>query len=135
VTILPAVLVVDDDPNFREMMVLAGQLWGIAVLEAGTCGQALQVLDCEKDRIRLIFLDYYMPGMEPKQCAAALIAKAGPSIPIILATAAVDPALRAVELKLNQWLSKPFDITALEVLFKKVAFENDPYYYSNIRNP
>ena len=132
---LPAVLVVDDDPNFREMMVLAGQLWGITVLEAGNCGQALHVLDREKDRIRLIFLDYYMPGMEPQQCAAALIAMAGPSIPIILATAAVDPAVRAAELKLGRWLSKPFDITALEVLFKKVALENDPYYYSNIRNP
>jgi CheY-like chemotaxis protein len=135
VTTLPAVLVVDDDPNFREMMVLAGQLWGITVLEAGNCGQALQVLDREKDRIRLIFLDYYLPGMEPQQCAAALIAKAGPSIPIILATAAVDPAVRAAELKLSQWLSKPFDITALEVLFKKVVLENDPYYCLNIRNP
>ena len=131
---LPAVLVVDDDPNFREMMVLAGQLWGITVLEAGNCGQALHVLDREKDRIRLIFLDYYMPGMEPQQCAAALIAMAG-STPIILATAAVDPAVRAAELKLSQWLSKPFDITALEVLFKKAVLVNDPYYCSNFRNP
>jgi CheY-like chemotaxis protein len=117
----PVILVVDDDPNYRELMVLAGQLWGITVLEAGTCGQALQVLNREKNRIRLIFLDYYMPGMEPSQCASALMACAGPSIPIILATAAVDPAARAAELKLSQWLSKPFDITALEGLFRKVA--------------
>ena len=92
-----AVLVVDDDPNYRQMIVFIGQMWEIVVLEAGDCGQALQILDREKNRIRLILLDYFMPGMEPKQCAAALIAKAG-AIPIILATAAVDPAVRAAEI-------------------------------------
>jgi len=121
VTTQPAVLVVDDDPNYREMIVLMGQMWGIVVLEAGDCGQALQILDRGKDRIRLILLDYFMPGMEPTQCAAALIAKAGPSIPIILVTAAVDPAVRAAELKLSHWLSKPLDMSVLEVLFKKAA--------------
>ncbi len=120
-TTVPAVLVVDDDPNYRELMVMAGRIWGITVLEAGTCAQAMQVLDCEKNRIRLIFLDYFMPGMEPRQCADALTAKAGPSIPIILATAAVDAPGRAAELKLTQWLSKPFDITSLEALFRKVV--------------
>ena len=133
-TTFSAVLVIDDDPNFREMMVLAGQLWGITVLEAGNCGQALQVLDRERNRIRLILLDYYMPGMEPRQCAASLIANAGRSIPIILVTASVDPAARAAELQLSQWLSKPFDITALEVLVKKAILENHPYC-TNIRNP
>ena len=39
-TTQPAVLVVDDDPNYREMIVLMGQMWGIVVLEAGDCGQA-----------------------------------------------------------------------------------------------
>ena len=116
-----AVLVVDDDPHFREMIVIMGQIWGIVVLETGDCGQALQILDHEKNRIRLILLDYFMPGMEPAQCAAALIAKAGPSIPIILATAAVDPAVRAAELTLSRWLSKPFDMSVLEVLFKRAA--------------
>ncbi len=114
-------LVVDDDPDYREMIVFMGQMSGIVVLDAGDCGQALRILDREKTRIRLILLDYFMPGMEPTQCAAALIARAGPSIPIILATAAVDPAVRAAELKLSQWVSKPFDMSVLEVLFKKVA--------------
>jgi len=115
------VLVVDDDPDLRQMIVFMGQLCGTVVLEAGDCGQALQILDREKSGIRLILLDYFMPGMEPTECAAALIAKAGPSIPIILVTAAIDPAVRAAELKLSQWLSKPFDISVLETIFKKVA--------------
>ena len=120
-TTQPALLVVDDDPNYRELIVIVGRTRGIVVLEAADCGQALQMLDREKDRIRLILLDYFMPGMEPTQCAAAVIAKAGPSIPIILATAAMDPAGRAAELRLREWLSKPFDIAVLEALFQKVA--------------
>jgi two-component system response regulator ArlR len=120
-TTRPALLVVDDDPNYREMIVTIGQMRGIVVLEAGDCGQALRILDSEKNRVKLILLDYFMPGMEPKQCGAAIIAKAGPSIPIILVTAAVDPAVRAAELNLDQWLSKPFDMSELEALFRKVA--------------
>jgi CheY-like chemotaxis protein len=121
VTTQPALLVIDDDPNFRELMVEIGKTRGIAVLEAADCRQALQMLDREKDRIRLILLDYFMPGMEPSQCAAAVIAKAGSSIPIVLATAAVNAAGRAAELRLSEWLSKPFEMAALEVLFKRVA--------------
>src|SRR5215831_1214937 len=111
-TTRPVVLVVDDDPIYREMMVAIGQMRGFVVLEAGDCGRALQILDSNQHTVKLILLDYFMPGMEPKQCATELIAKAGPSIPIVLVTAAVDAAVRAAELKLNQWLSKPFDVSA-----------------------
>lgn len=120
-TTRPALLVVDDDPAYREMIVALGQIRGIVVLEASDCGKALQILDGEQHGVKLILLDYFMPGMEPKQCAAAVIDRAGPSIPIVLVTAAVDPAVRAAELKLDQWLSKPFEMSALEALFRKVA--------------
>ena len=120
-TTRPAMLVVDDDPTYREMIVAIGQMRGIVVLEAGDCGRALQILDSDQHTVKLILLDYFMPGMEPKQCASELIARAGPSVPIILVTAAVDPAVRAAELKLHQWLSKPFEISTLEALLTKVA--------------
>jgi CheY-like chemotaxis protein len=120
-TTQPALIVIDDDPDFRGLIVDIGKMRGITVLEAADCRQALQMLDREKDRIRLILLDYFMPGMEPSQCAAAVIAKAGSSIPIVLATAAVNAASRAAELRLSEWLSKPFEMAALEVLFKRVA--------------
>jgi CheY-like chemotaxis protein len=115
-----AALVVDDDPDCRAMIALMGTIWGTPVLEAGNCAEALAVLEHERERVRLILLDYFMPGMQPAECAAALSAKAGPSIPIVLITAAVDPALRAAELNLTQWVSKPFDIFAIQSLFRKV---------------
>src|SRR5262245_3798341 len=116
-----AILVIDDDPSCRELITLMGQIWGIPVLEAADCAAGLRVLQREKQRIRLILLDYLMPGMRPVDCAGALLAMAGPSIPVVLITAAVDPALRAAELKLNHWISKPFDMSVLEDLFKKAA--------------
>src|SRR5262245_45044437 len=115
------VLVIDDDPGCRELIAMMGQLWGIPVLEAADCAAALRLLRLEKQRIRLILLDYLLPGMQPVDCAAALSALAGPSIPIVLITAAFDPALRAAELKLSHWLSKPFDMSVLKDLLKKAA--------------
>jgi CheY-like chemotaxis protein len=113
--------VIDDDPSCRELIGIMGQLWGVPVLEAANCAAALRILEREKQTIRMILLDYLMPGMEPVKCAAALATMAGPSIPIVLITAAVDPAIRAAELKLSQWVSKPFDMSVLENLFKKAA--------------
>ena len=116
-----AVLIVDDDSSCRELIVVMGELWNIPVLQAADCASALRVVQREKQRIRLILLDYFMPGMQPVKCAAALTTAAGPSIPIVLVTAAVDPASRAAELKLTHWISKPFDMSVLEGLFKKAA--------------
>ena len=115
------VLIIDDDPGCRELIAVLGQLWGIPVLEAADCAAGLRVLQREEQRIRLILLDYFLPGMRPVECAAALIAMAGPSIPVVLVTAAVDPAVRAAELKLTHWVSKPFDMSVLEDLFKNAA--------------
>jgi CheY-like chemotaxis protein len=116
-----AVLVIDDDASCRELIAIMGQIWGIPVLEAADCSAGLRVFQREKERIRLILLDYFMPGMQPVDCACALKALAGTAIPIVLMTASVDPAVRAAELKLSHWISKPFDISVLEVLFKKAA--------------
>jgi len=116
-----AVLVIDDDPSCRQLITMMGQLWEIPALEAADCAAALRILRDEKQNIRLILLDYFMPGMQPVDCAAALIAMAGPSIPIVLITAALDPAVRAAELKLTHWVSKPFDMSVLEALFKQAA--------------
>lgn len=114
-------LIIDDDPSCRELITVIGELLGIPVLEAADCGAALRVLQRERERIRVILLDYFLPGMKPVECSAALKKMAGPSIAIVLVTAAVDPAVRAAELKLTHWISKPFDMSALKVLLEKAA--------------
>jgi CheY-like chemotaxis protein len=111
-----AALVIDDDPNCREMIETLGLVWGVPVLQAANCKEGLKVIKNERGRIKLILLDYFMPGMEPAKCVASIIAAAGPSIQIVLMTAASDPALRAAELKVKHCLSKPFEMSSLQAL-------------------
>ena len=113
------VLVVDDDPYLRELVAAIGRTCGVHVLEAEDCGAALQILEQEGHKIKMVLLDYYLPGMQPAQCAGAIVAKAGASIPVVLVTAAVDAAARAAELKIGRWISKPFEISALTNLLTK----------------
>jgi len=110
------VLVIDDDPDCRGMIEALAQIRRVPVLQAGDCREGLRVLEREHGRIKIVLLDYFMPGMEPPQCAASIVARAGTAIPVVLITAAVDAASRAAELNLGRCLSKPFDIAALETL-------------------
>ena len=111
-----AVLVVDDDPDFRALVVAIGEFCKVPIFQACDCNQALDVLEQNGDSIKMILLDYFMPGMEPSQCAAAVIAKAAPPIQVVLVTAAADPSARAAELKIRRWLSKPFEASTLTKL-------------------
>jgi len=110
------VLVIDDDPDCRGMIEALAQIRRVPVLGAPDCREGLRVLEREHTRIKIILLDYFMPGMEPAQCAASIVARAGTEIPVVLITAAVDATARAAELNVGRCLSKPFDIATLESL-------------------
>jgi CheY-like chemotaxis protein len=117
-----SVLVIDDDPDLRSLVEAVGQIYDIPVLQAPDCCEGLRILEEEYARIKMIFLDYFMPRMDPSNCVDSIIARAGSEIPIVLLTAAVDPAARAAELKIKRWLSKPFDVEALSnVLTQKAS--------------
>jgi Response regulator containing CheY-like receiver, AAA-type ATPase, and DNA-binding domains len=108
-----AVLIVDDDPDFRECTRLLVEEMGIPVLEAPDCRSATKLLAQEHARVRVILLDYLMPGMEPIACVGALRKLAERDVEIVLCTAAVDAAKRAAELGIARYLSKPFAIEQL----------------------
>jgi CheY-like chemotaxis protein len=111
-----AVLVIDDDADFRGLVETFAELWKVPVLQAGDCNSGLKLLDREHQRIKMILLDYFIPGMEPVKCAEAILTKAGPLISVVLVTAAVDAGARAGELKINRWMTKPFDSSVLHSL-------------------
>jgi CheY-like chemotaxis protein len=108
-----AILVVDDDQDFRELISTAVEPLGACVLQAATAREAIAVLTRERGRVGLVILDYFLPGMDPPQCARAVAELAGSSN-VILCTAAVDPAARAAEVGLTRWLGKPFSLSQLE---------------------
>jgi CheY-like chemotaxis protein len=66
-----------------------------------------------------------MPGMDPACCARELCGVAG-STPIVLCTAAVEPATRAAEVGLSHWLAKPFELDALQTLVREAARQHEP---------
>jgi len=111
-----AVLIVDDDADLRDLVRVAIEEMGVPALEAATCPEGIAVLARERSRIRLVLLDYFMPGMQPIECAHAFLELALPSTTIALCTAAVNPAGRATELGLSRWLGKPFSLAELEQL-------------------
>jgi CheY-like chemotaxis protein len=98
------------------MIQTMGLVWGVPVLQAANCKEALKLIKSERGRIKLILLDYFMPGMEPAKCVASISAAAGSSTEIVLMTAAANPAVRAAELKMKHWLSKPFELSSLQAL-------------------
>jgi CheY-like chemotaxis protein len=111
-----AVLVIDDDPDFRELVRLLLEDKGIRVLEAADCAAGLAVLDRDGARVRLVLLDYWMPGKTPIECARCLQRRTGSEIDVVLVTAAADAAKRAGELGIARYLSKPFGAEQLERL-------------------
>ena len=118
-----AVLIVDDDEDLRDLVRFVVEAADCDVVEASTCREAMAALQANRDRIRLVLLDYFMPGMDPAACARELCRLAGPTL-VVLCTAAANPAVRAAEVGLSRWLAKPFEIEALERLVREAAPAN-----------
>ena len=119
-----AVLIIDDDPDFREITALVAKSQGLEALTAEDCRTGLALLQKECDRIVVVLLDYFMPGMEPLPCVNAIRRLNLGSVPVILCTAAVDAAARAQELGLQRWLAKPFRLEQLRRAIKEARTAN-----------
>ncbi len=64
----PTILVVDDDPQVRDLAVVMLEDTGFTVLEASSGEEALDVLATHPE-IRLLFTDVRMPGMDGMELA------------------------------------------------------------------
>lgn len=101
------VLVVDDDPDVRTMVVTALRQRFLHVDQAGDGRQAIELL--RQNRYAVILLDLIMPDVDGFAVVDAIDPKAYP--PIILVVTGADP--RIVELldprKVHGIVKKPFD--------------------------
>jgi PAS domain S-box-containing protein len=100
------ILVVDDDSAVREVTAGILQDLGYGILEAGSGGAALDILDRNGD-VRLVLLDFAMPGMNGAEVAREVKARR-PDLPIIFATGFADAAA-LTEAKEDHIIQKPFD--------------------------
>ena len=104
---LPATLaLVDDDTDVREVTAAILAERGYEVIEAGSGGSALDVLDREGASVDLMLMDYAMPGMNGSEVAREAHAKR-PSLPIVFLTGYADFAAFK-EIGDDHIVSKPF---------------------------
>ncbi len=111
------VLVVDDEEEFREMMVKRLNKKGLVALGADGGQAALDLL--EANRIDVVLLDVKMPGMDGIE-ALRRIRVLKPLVEVVLLTghASVDSGIEGMKLGAFDYLMKPIE---LEPLLEKLA--------------
>ena len=110
VTADASVLVVDDNSSVRRLIKLCFEQNGIQTLDASSGRDALQILERESERIRLLITDLAMPGMSGSELATD-VRKRYPSLPIFFISGYSDhpPEPRAGD----HWMQKPLDLPRL----------------------
>jgi len=104
-----AVLVVEDQPPVRRMMVRALAKLGYVALEADTPEAALRLLSAGDRRIDLLITDVVMPGMNGPELAARAVA-VRPALKVLFVSGYPDDSLLrdGVEAGRMELLAKPF---------------------------
>ena len=109
---IPQVLVVDDEPNIRELVQVALKFHGCSVTTAATGKEALR--RAEASQPDLIVLDVMLPDMDGFEVCRRLRA-AGNEVPVIFLTARDTSSDTVTGLALggDDYVTKPFSVEAL----------------------
>ena len=110
------VLVVDDDLDLQDMLEFILQQGGCRVLRACSGKAALELL--REVRPSLILLDLMLPDLRGEEILQEMRALLGPSPPVVVVSASVDVAQRALNLGVAS-LSKPFGVEDLMELVQR----------------
>jgi two-component system, OmpR family, response regulator len=109
---IPKVLVVDDEPNIRELVEVALKFHGCAVAVSASAREALrQVETYEPD---LMILDVMLPDMDGFEVCRTLRSE-GNDVPVIFLTArdTTSDTIRGLTLGGDDYVTKPFSVEAL----------------------
>ena len=112
------IAVIDDEKYSRVALVrqIENFLPHAEIFEAGSGAQAVELL--EKHTFDILFLDIHLGDMEGTTIAA-LARRLMPQAKIIFATAYSDYAVRAFELRADDYLLKPFDPDRIREALKR----------------
>jgi len=110
----PRVMVVEDEPNIRELVCLHLGLEGYECEGVGDGQQALK--RSEQDRFDLLVLDLMLPGLDGLAlCRAVRNGKTNHDVPILMLTARRDESDKVIGLEsgADDYLTKPFGVREL----------------------
>jgi DNA-binding NtrC family response regulator len=115
------VLVVDDEPDIRELVGEYLRNRGLAVSLAADGRGALAAIARDPARYRLVITDLQLPGADGLEVLRAA-REANPSCSVVIVTgyASLDSAIQAVRLGAYDYLTKPFSLGQLDVLLKRL---------------
>ena len=134
-------LVVDDDPNNRDVLARTLQKKGYTVAQAADGAEALRILLAEKS-IETVLLDILMPGMNGWETLQRLKAEpALKNIPVIMISGLgeTDAVVRCLELGAEDYVQKPFVPTILKArvgasVEKKRARDREAELYNKLQD-
>ena len=122
------ILIVEDEPAIREMVVMALERGGFAVQQAATAEEAERML--ANALPSLILLDWMLPGMSGIELARRLrrddYTRATPII-MLTARSEEDDRIRGLEVGADDYIAKPFSTRELQARIKAVLRRSRPH--------
>ena len=118
-----AVLVVDDDPDIRDIVALVLELHGVPCETASDGVQALAALHL-RDDIGLVLLDLMMPRMSGLDVLVEM--KRDPSlarIPVVVISGNYVTEPQVLGMGANDYLRKPLDVDVLVTTVRRFVSE------------
>jgi DNA-binding NtrC family response regulator len=116
------VLVVDDEPDMRELLTDFFRARALPVASAADGRAAIAQVERSPSQFRLILTDLKLPGCDGLEVLACA-RRVNPSAAVVILTgyASLDSAIQAVRLGAYDYLTKPFALGQLEILLKRVV--------------
>jgi CheY-like chemotaxis protein len=129
---LRRVLVVDDDPEIRRILVTALRLRNLAIDEAADGHSAMELL--RENRYTVVLLDIMMPGMDGFGVLDAIHREPNPPVVLVVSGAGKQVLDRVDTSKVHGIVRKPFDpieiadvVSACAEIRGRSAFETMAY--------
>ena len=109
ITLPKTVLVVDDDPDIRNIVSGSMEAQGYTVISAGDAAEALKLTEGKTPDLAI--LDVMMPGMTGDELCLELKKLQGSHLPVLMLTArdGIDAKVQSLEGGADDYLTKPFD--------------------------
>jgi DNA-binding NtrC family response regulator len=128
ITLLSRVLVVDDDPGLRKMLteVLVDQGYSVETAENGK--NAIRA--CQKELFDLALIDVGLPDIIGTELLKLKAIQPKMLTVIITGYPSVESAMKAVSLKADGYLTKPFEISSLLHMLKKIEDERTYAFFA-----
>jgi DNA-binding NtrC family response regulator len=116
------VLVVDDEPDVRDLLVEYFRERGCEVTAAAEGREAIGLIQRTPGRYTLVVTDLQLPGLDGLAVLRAA-RDANPSVYVVIITgyASLDSAIEAVRLGAYDYLTKPFSLGQIDVIVKRMA--------------